>query len=489
MRASPYRRLFWIAALACVTALVFWPSTTFLYGKWVDNVSLTYTHGWLILLICIALVVRSRREIAAAPVQPSARAAVALAAAIILWLVSYRASIEGVEVPLQPVIFWLAVTTAFGWQVGRLLLFPVAYLYFAEPVWYGTPLQAVTVQVMRGALAVTGPPALVDGDYIHLSNGTFIIEEGCSGLHFMIVGLAIAALYGEQRHDSWPVRARQLALVAVLALLANWVRVYTVIQAGYLTNMQSYLVRVSHYGFGWGVFAVALFVFFWLAPYLGAEPPPPPAVAAPAPPTAVVLRTELTGIAIAVAILLALPALNTMLRTAGPAAPLAHPAASLDPQQPWQAVPLDVRSAWLPIFPGADDLQRRAFGSTGDDAVEVFGVAYRVQRQGAELVGEGVSVLGDGLQLLAEQVVSTRVGRFREAAVADRSGARSIIWWRYQVAGCNLVSPFIQQLWYGISALVWQPPAGLIALRTTCHNDCGTARSTLEEFVAHSDLR
>ena len=134
MRASPYRRLFWIAALACVTALVFWPSTTFLYGKWVDNVSLTYTHGWLILLICIALVVRSRREIAAAPVQPSARAAVALAAAIILWLVSYRASIEGVEVPLQPVIFWLAVTTAFGWQVGRLLLFPVAYLYFAEPV-------------------------------------------------------------------------------------------------------------------------------------------------------------------------------------------------------------------------------------------------------------------------------------------------------------------------------------------------------------------
>jgi len=325
MQVSPYQRLYWIAALACVTALVYWPSTSFLYGKWVEKISLTYTHGWLTFLICIALVVRSRRELAAAPVQPSVRAAVALAAAIIVWLISYRASIEGLEVPLQPLIFWLAVTAAFGWKVGRLLLFPVAFLYFAQPIWYGAQLQALTVWVMRGALALTGPPALVEGDFIHLSNATFIIEEGCSGLHFMIVGLAVAVLYGEQRHDSWPVRARQLALLGGLALLANWVRVYTVIQAGYLTNMQSYLVRVSHYGFGWGVFAVALFVFFWLAPYLGPVSPPPPVVAVPAPPSAVERRAELTGMTLAVAILLALPALNWTLRKARPCCTHSHP--------------------------------------------------------------------------------------------------------------------------------------------------------------------
>jgi len=489
MQGSPYRRLYWIAALACVTALVYWPSTRFLYGKWVDKVSLTYTHGWLILLICIALVWRSRRELGAAPVRPSARAAVALAAAIIVWLISYRASIEGLEVPLQPLIFWLAATAAFGWKVGRVLLFPVAYLYFAQPIWYGAPLQALTLRVIRGALALTGPPALVVGERIYLSNGTFIIEGGCSGLHFMIVGLAVAALYGEQRHDSWSVRARQLALMAFLALLANWVRVYTVIQAGYLTDMQSYLVRVSHYGFGWGVFAVALFVFFWLAPYLGPEAAPPPIAAAPAPASAVVRRAELTGMAVAVAILLALPALNTALRMTRPAAPLAHPAASLQPQPPWHAVPLDVRSAWLPMFPGADELQRRAFGATADDTVEVLGVAYRVQRQGAELVGETSSLMGDGLEPQAEQVVRSRAGRFDEAEVADPSGARSLIWWRYQVAGRDLVGRFNQQLWYGINALVWQPPAGLIALRTTCHSDCSSARGTLEEFSAHSDMR
>jgi exosortase len=489
MQAGGYQRLYWIAALACLIALIYWPSTIFLYGKWSDAASLTYTHGWLILLICIALVVRSRREVVAAPVHASPRAAVALAATILAWLVFYRSSVEGLEVPLQPLIFWLAVTAAFGWPVGRLLLFPVAYLYFAVPIWYGTPLQKLCVLVMRGALALTGPPALFAGDVIHLSNGTFVIEEGCSGLHFMIVGLAVAALYGEQRPDPWRVRLSQLALMAGLALLANWVRVYTVIVAGYLTDMQSYLVRVSHYGFGWGVFAVTLFIFFWLAPLLGSEPAPPPAVAAPSPASVVVRRAELTGIAGAVTILIALPALNVAVRTAHPKPPLPRPAAALDPQPPWHAVTVDVRSDWLPVFPGADEMQRRAFGDAGGDTLEVLGVAYRIQRQGAELVGETSSVIGDRLEQLSEQVVRSAAGPFREAEVVDHARARSLVWWRYQVAGRNLVSPFAQQLLYGINALVWQPPAGLIAVRAPCRGDCGSARGTLQEFVAHSGMR
>src|ERR1700746_788380 len=286
MQARHYVRLYWIAALACMVALVYWPSTTFLYGKWVDAAGMTYTHGWLILLICVALVWRSRRELAAAPARASRLAAVALALAIIVWLVSYRASIEGLEVPLQPLIFWLAVTTAFGWAVGRLLLFPGAFFYFAVNIWFGVPLQNLTVLVMRGLFPLTGPATLIEGDLIHIPNGTFAIEEGCSGLHFMIVGLAVAALYGEQRRDSWPVRLRLLALMGGLALLANWVRVYTVIEAGYLSDMQSYLVRVSHYGFGWCVFAVALLVFFWLAPRLWPEPRQAAAAEVPTPLTA-----------------------------------------------------------------------------------------------------------------------------------------------------------------------------------------------------------
>jgi exosortase len=489
MRVGHYARLYLIAGLAVVVVLVCWPSTVFFYEKWSDTASKTYTHGWLILLICVGLVVRARSELSSAPVRPSALASVALALAIILSLVTSRASIEGLEAPLQPLIFWLAVTAAFGWAVGRLLLFPVGYFYFAVPVWYGTPLKNLTVLVTRGLLAITGPAASSVGDVIRLPNGTFVIEEGCSGLHFMIVGLAVAALYGEQRHDLWRVRLRQLALMAGLALLANWVRVYTIIEAGYLTDMQSYLVRVSHYGFGWCVFAVALLAFFWVAPLLGPEPPQPQPVAALPRAGAMQWHTELGGVAAALTILIALPLLNVALRAACAAPPLPHAAASLNPEPPWHAVPLDVRSAWLPVFPGADELQRRAFGNSSGDTVEAFGVAYRTQRQGAELVGEASSLLGDRLQAYTEQVVVSKAGAFREAEVADDMGARSLIWWRYQIGDRNLVGPFTQQLWYGINALVCQPSAGLLALRTPCNGECRSARRTLEEFVAHGGIR
>jgi len=56
----------------------------------------------------------------------------------------------------------------------------------------------------------------------------------------MIVGLAVAALHGELRRDPWRVRIVQLALDGDPCLLANWVRVYTIIEAGYLTDMHSY---------------------------------------------------------------------------------------------------------------------------------------------------------------------------------------------------------------------------------------------------------
>ena len=489
MHLGPHVRLFWIAALACLVALVYWPSTHFLYGKWTDTAGETYTHGWLILLICIGLVVRARHELVAAPARPSPLAAVGLILAVIVWLVAYRASMEALEVPVLPLIFWLAVTAAFGWAVGRRLLFPVAFLYFAVNIWYGAPLQRLTVLAMRAALAVTGPTALVVDEVIHIPNGTFLIEQSCSGLHFMIVGLAVAALYGEQRRDPWPVRLQQLALMAGLALIANWVRVYTVIEAGYLTDMQSYLVRVSHYGFGWCVFAVALFVFFWLAPGSAVEPARPAAAEAATPLTAPARSAELAGPAIAVLILIALPLLNAGLRTSRAAPPLAHPAASLDPRPPWHALPLDVRSEWMPIFAGADELQRRAFGRSTEESVEVLAVAYRTQRQGAELVGETSSLLGHRLQAIGEQVIGSSSGAFREAEVADPTGARSLIWWRYQVDGRNMVGPLAQQLWYGVNALVWQPPAGLVALRAPCRGECSSARRTLQQFVADSGMR
>ena len=152
-------------------------------------------------------------------------------------------------------------------------------------------------------------------------------------------------------------------------------------------------------------------------------------------------------------------------------------------------MPVDVHSSWLPIFAGADELRRQAFGNAAGDTVEVLSVAYRTQRQGAELVGETSSIFGDELQPDAERVISSASGAFRETEAVDRAQARSLIWWRYEVAGRNLVEPFAEQLWYGINAILWKPPAGLIALHTACGADCDSARRALREFVVAGGVR
>ena len=489
MRITRFPRLWMILALALLVTLVYWPSPAVYYEQWQDFANITFTHGWLVLAVCVALVVRSRREIAAAPVRFWPLGLLALGGCILVWLVCYRASIEDLEVTIFPAIFWLALAAAFGLRVGLLLAFPVAFFYFAVPSWsqLANPLQELTVFALRGFLWATGPRVLISGDTIHIPNGSFVIEEGCSGLHFMIVGLAVAALHGELRRDPWRVRIAQLALMAILALLANWVRVYTVIEAGYLTDMHSYLVSVSHYWFGWGVFAVALVLFFGLTTLFG---PPEPArdpaqrvAQTPGPPA------PLVGLAATVLVLVALPAVSWGLRALQPAAALS---AALAPsaQAPWSSAPSDTLSSWRPAFPGADQEQRFAYTNTSGDIMEMFRVAYRTQRQGAELVGSGSTVIGRGLKVRSEEVVNTATGAFRETEVADRSGARSLIWSRYEIAGRDFVKPLASQLWYGIKAIVSNPPATLIAYRAACvtGGDCEDARRVLREFVANGAI-
>jgi exosortase len=483
MRMRRFRRMGLIFGLALVVALIYWPSVLVYGEQWGDFKNLTYTHGWLILAVCVALVLRSRREIAAATGGPWPLALLALTACIVSWLVCYRASIQDLHITIFPAIFWLAAAAAFGPAIGRLLLFPVAFFYFAVPSWsqLATPLQSLTVVAMRVLLGITGPQALIFGDRIQIASGTFVVEEGCSGLHFMIVGLAVAALHGELRRDPLRIRAGQLALIAALALLANWLRVYVIIQAGYLTHMHSYLLR-NHYWFGWGVFAVALVVFFKLAARFEPESAPEstPANLPGAPGAA---RADFAGLAIAVAVLVALPAASAEARRMHPAAAAAAPLSS-DPRGAWTAALVDIHSSWQPLFHGADRQQRLAFVNTTGDSVEVFAVNYRGQSQDAKLVASSNSLAGGELVVGPEATVATPAGEFRENEVAELAPPHYVylIWSRYRSAGRDFVQAFPSQLWYGIDATVSNPSAALLAFRTACRPDCGTARRILRDF-------
>jgi len=477
------RRLSGLLFIIAAVAALYWPTVVSYSIAWTDFSNLGNTHGYLIVVMCLALLYLRREEFVAAAPRVSPLACVALAVLSIAWLVAYRASIQTLHQLLFPMVLWTAIYAALGRRMARSCLFAVGFLYFAVPLWgyIAAPLQALTIVVTRLILRVMGVPAHFDGIRVQIPEGTFVIEGGCSGVHFLVVGLAIAAYYGALHRDRLRNRVWLLLLAAVLALLTNWIRVSTIITAGHVTNMQSYLVRVSHYGFGWAVFAAAMTVFFLVASRI-----PPPLVdvahvtAAARPDT----RTWPPRLALPL-VFVAMGLGPTLAWTAArrDAAAVAAPAFA-QRVSGWDG-PLAAASRWRPLFIGADweifGLYRR-----GSAEVEWYTADYVFQRQGKKLLGYDNSILGaDAFAVLEEDVVTDGVHGFVDLRLRDAQGAQSLLWYVYEIGTREMTSGLRAQLWYGAASLAGPVDSRIIALRAKCDPDCAAARARLQLFAAN----
>jgi EpsI family protein len=253
-----------VFGLWLAVALAYWPSSLALAHLWVNTAEEAYTHGFLILLICLWFVVRERRSLAAAPLEPLPQALIPLLLLSLMWLWAWRAAVQELHLMLLPAILYVAIIAALGWRAARILAFPVGYLYFALPFWSDANfiLQKLSAKMTGVLVWLAGVPAFMQGDVIHLPAGSIHIAGGCSGLHSFIVGLALATLYCKLCRFTPRRTAVALALMAALTMIVNWVRIFIVTFAAYLTDMQTSLVR-NHYWLGWWLFAATFVGFLW----------------------------------------------------------------------------------------------------------------------------------------------------------------------------------------------------------------------------------
>lgn len=451
-----------------------------LHELWTDFDSRAYSHGYLILAVSLWLLVRATPAlVAAAPsFRPSLLGFAGLLIATPLWVIAWNAGLREGYLLLFPAILWLAVLAAFGFAAAWHVAFAIGYLYFAIPVWshINGVLQNLTTVMAFGMLRLVGVSAYTQGNVIHIPAGAFEVAGGCSGLHYFEVGLAIATLLGEV--DRVPPRRRMflVALMGVLAIVCNWIRVFCVALAGQLTNMESYLVKVDHYWFGWALFALTMFGVIWFAGRAGAPPP-----SSPPRRDAVSSSASLRPVMVTALVMTVLPLSQWMVRA------LSDEPVSIARELPagssgWTG-PYSAAQGWRPVFQGATWEALAAYRDEDARAIEVYNVAYRDQRQGAELVGYGNSLLGNsGLTLQSQSVVQTRSGRMIETMATDVGGRQSIIWSVYDIDGHLFVEPLRSQLWYGVMALASRPVASLAAARAVCVPDCNGAREKLDRF-------
>lgn len=465
-----------IVAMAVVVLgfLLFWPTTASLIEQWEDTARRTYTHGFLIVAIALWLLWRDRASWSQVKIRPSVPACVAGVAASIAWLIAYRAGVRIAHQALLPAMIFGAFTACFGFAVARRNMLPLAFLYFAVPLWdaLNPLLQSASTFAVRMLLRTVGIPAYFSGNTFTLPAGSLEIAGGCSGLHFFIVGVAIAVLYGELNRDSLRTRVKLVVLAAVLAMLTNWVRIFIIAVAAHLSDMQHYLVSEEHYTFGWIMFVGTMVLFFLIVRRWPVE-------AGPLPPAADT-RTDgvipWQGAALASVSLLLAPLWLVADDNSVPSETLP------------QILPLEVsgwsaqiatREAWQPVFVGADVTQRATFAKAAT-CVESFAALYADQHQGKELIGYGNSVAGEALRVRRRASAAP----WLEMEVVDSRGDSFLLWYAYRLdqRWYDRTLPF--QLQYGARSLTSAPLSAVVAFRTRCRGeDCSAARSTLREFA------
>lgn len=436
------------------------------------------------LLTSLWLLFSRRERLEAQPLRPQPLAFALLVLLSAVWVLAWRAAIQDLQLFVLPAMLLAASLAIFGWPVTRMAAFPFAFLYFTLPFWSDLvrPLQYMSAKATGALIWLTGLPAYMQGDFIHVPAGTLRIAGGCSGLHYVVVGLALAALYGELLEHSALRRLGWLGLMGTIALLANWIRIYTIAERAYATNMQTYLVTVDHYWFGWVVFAIGYAAFLWIAGRFEHGSPPRGSERVSrgeAGPGAGLSWKRWTGVLLSLG---ALPALTYAVDIGRPA-PVGPVVVNWPTAPPGWSGPLPVRSTdWQPVFQHASTAEMRRYVDAGGTPIDVFAVAYRRQWHGVKLVMYGNSVLGayGTVRVLSERIVRRSAGDWRENTVRDGEGVESVIWSRYRIGRHAFVHPVLSQFAYGVMDLGGQPLSSLIALRSVCEPGCNAARRRLD---------
>ncbi len=239
--------------------------------KWDESLS----HG----LIIIGLFLYFLFSIAPIRVQPQSKGLqifflATLGAFSIIW---YLANLINLQIIEQLSLLFLIACTfvcVFGAQILRqeiiLLLLPI----YAIPIWdqLVNPLVNLSGFMVGKMVQQINIAAVIDNNSIFIPYGEIIIADGCSGLRYFTISLAIAYIISYLNGYSIKKTLVALCFAALIGLLSNWIRIFILVIVGYESQMQSSLMSDHEY-FGWGLFALIVFPAIYFAPVIKRETP------------------------------------------------------------------------------------------------------------------------------------------------------------------------------------------------------------------------
>lgn len=170
-------------------------------ARWGDKQSFgaDYSHGYLIPFVSLAVIWHKREEFFAAPKKVCKFGLFVIISALALhWL---GAKMQQTRISLISLIMllWGIPLYFYGWQVGKLLIFPCSYLIFCVPLNFldalAGPLQHVASSLGEAALNGLGIECQRVGTQLMSPYFQLNVEAPCSGLRSLLAMTALTAVY------------------------------------------------------------------------------------------------------------------------------------------------------------------------------------------------------------------------------------------------------------------------------------------------------
>ncbi|WP_321371033.1 exosortase A [uncultured Desulfuromusa sp.] len=244
--------------------IVFYPTWQSLFQVW--SSSDDYSHGFLIVPLCLYLLWQKREDLKHAAIKPSWVAFPLVLLSLFLYVVAQYAEILTLA-PLAMILFLGSSTVfLFGVQVFKVCMFPLFLLLFMVPVptqIYAAltiPLQLFVTKMTVYISSLIGIPILREGNVISLPEHTLQVVQACSGLRSIMSLLTLGVVIGYFGLKSNLLRTVLFVSAVPIAILVNIVRVLLMVIAFYYFNFDL-AEGTIHTAFGAGIFGLSIVLF------------------------------------------------------------------------------------------------------------------------------------------------------------------------------------------------------------------------------------